>query len=126
MKIHELIRDLLNVIDGSNEEPQAAIDHQASPLTYAGHNGDDINRFKQIVDLADAPDGEYCNAPEEKYAGIDSVTIHAGGGINGPKHPADIRVKDPSATPQLISQAVEQPSIENSAHAIMIRGMRNL
>jgi hypothetical protein len=35
------------------------------------------------------------NAPDEKYADIDAVTTLAGGGVNGPKHPADIRVKDP-------------------------------
>jgi len=27
--------------------------------------------------------------------GIEAVTTDAGGGVNGPKHPADIRVKDP-------------------------------
>ena len=30
-------------------------------------------------------------------ADIDAVTTNAGGGVNGPKHPADIRVKDPGA-----------------------------
>ena len=37
------------------------------------------------------------NSPDEKYASIDAVTVDAGGGVNGPKHPTDIRVKD--ATP---------------------------
>ena len=126
MKMHELIRDLLNVIDGVDQHPQMNVDLNASPLTHAGHNGDDINRFKQIVDLVDAPEGEYCNEPDTAYAGIDSVTINAGGGLNGPKHPADIRVKDPSATPHIIDQEFEQPSIENPAHVIMIKGMRDL
>jgi len=27
------------------------------------------------------------------------VTTHAGGGVNGPKHPHDLRVKDPSMYP---------------------------
>jgi hypothetical protein len=27
------------------------------------------------------------------------VTTDAGGGLNGPKHPADLRVKDPSMYP---------------------------
>lgn len=69
----------------------------ASPLTHAG---DDINRFRQIVDLADkdlsSPIG---NTPNEKIASIDSVTVDAGGGMNGPKHPHDLRVKDPSMYP---------------------------
>lgn len=120
MKMHELIRDLLNVIDGV-DEPQAQIDPEASPLTHAGHNGDDINRFKQIVDLVDAPEGEYCNEPDTAYSGIDSVTINAGGGINGPKHPADIRVKDPSATPHLISQPAPVQSIEHPEHIVLIK-----
>ena len=124
--MHELIRDLLNVIDGVDQSPQVGVDPDASPLTYAGHNGDDINRFKQIVDLVDPPEGEYCNEPDTAYAGIDSVTINAGGGLNGPKHPADIRVKDPSASPHMIGQEFEQPSIENPAHVIMIKGMRDL
>ncbi len=36
------------------------------------------------------------NAPDEQYADIDAVTKDAGGGMNGPKHPKDLRVKDPS------------------------------
>jgi hypothetical protein len=33
------------------------------------------------------------------YADIDSVTKNAGGGVNGPKHPADIRGEHPSMYP---------------------------
>ena len=70
----------------------------ASPLTHAP--GDDINRWRQIVDLASNDGCEpYGNTPNEQIADIDAVTIHAGGGVNGPKHPHDIRVKDPSAYP---------------------------
>ena len=36
------------------------------------------------------------NSPDEKYADVSAVTTKAGGGLNGPKHPKDIRVKDPS------------------------------
>lgn len=63
---------------------------QESPLTHAG---DDINRFKQIVDLHNGEEecGEYANSPNEKVASVDSVTIHAGGGLNGPKDPHDLR-----------------------------------
>jgi hypothetical protein len=42
---------------------------------------------------------EYANEPQEMYADIDAVTIDAGGGVNGPKNPHDLRVKDPSAYP---------------------------
>jgi hypothetical protein len=63
-------------------------------------DGDDTNRFKQIMDLISKERrGELENTPQEEYADITSVTIHAGGGVNGPKHPHDLRVKDPSQHP---------------------------
>lgn len=37
------------------------------------------------------------NEPDEKYADIDDITKNAGGGMNGPKHPKDLRIKDPTA-----------------------------
>ena len=61
-----------------------------------GYSADE-NHFKQIQDLHSDDCGcgcagkEYSNTPEEKYADIDAVTDHAGGGVNGPKHPADLR-----------------------------------
>ena len=61
---------------------------------------DDIRRFRQIVDLADNGDPtEYSNTPKEEYAAMDSVTTAAGGGMQAPKHPADIRGDQPSIYP---------------------------
>ena len=61
---------------------------------------DSPRRFKQIFDILSAEkDQMYANSPAEVVAGIDSVTKDAGGGWNGPKHPSDIRVKDPSLYP---------------------------
>ena len=58
----------------------------------------DENHFKQIEDLA--VDGrtcdDYSNTPNEQYADLEAVTSHAGGGVNGPKHAADIRTDSPS------------------------------
>lgn len=126
MRTHEIIRSILNLIDGSNQiqEPQPEFvvkpDHKITA-------GDDINRFKQIVDLADSPTRHrFINEPIPAYAGVDSVTIHAGGGLNGPKHPADIRVKDPSATPHLIDKEFEQPSSEQPNHIVLIKTLREL
>jgi hypothetical protein len=45
--------------------------------------------------LSNRGQGEYSNTPNEIVADVDSVTTLAGGGVNGPKHPHDIRVKDP-------------------------------
>ena len=53
--------------------------------------GDDIRRFRQIVDLADKQSTEYSNTPKEEYSGLDSVTTGAGGGMQAPKHVKDIR-----------------------------------
>ena len=54
---------------------------------------DESRRFKQIMDILVTKDrvGAYSNSPNETVAGIYSVTTDAGGGLNGPKHPADIR-----------------------------------
>ncbi len=61
---------------------------------------DDIRRFRQIVDLADQGEQtEYSNTPKEEYAGLDSVTTAAGGGMQAPKDPADIRGEHPSLYP---------------------------
>jgi hypothetical protein len=46
--------------------------------------------------MLDAPStGPLANSPNEVVADVDAVTTLAGGGVNGPKHPDDIRVKDP-------------------------------
>ncbi len=61
---------------------------------------DDIRRFRQIVDLADQGEPtEYSNTPKEEYAAIDSVTSKAGGGMQSPKDPADIKGEHPSLYP---------------------------
>ena len=53
----------------------------------------DENHFKQIEDLVvdDRTYDDYSNTPNEQYADLEAVTSHAGGGVNGPKHAADIR-----------------------------------
>jgi len=125
MRVQDIIRSLIDFIDNvdsTHVAPIDTIDHKASPLTHAG---DDINRFKQIVDLADSPYRHaYTNEPVPAYADLDSVTIHAGGGMNGPKHPADIRVKDPSAYPHLIDKEIEEPVSAHPEHIVMIKAMR--
>ena len=113
MKMQEFISDILDLIDRVSE-PEASPEHVTtvvvghptvtidqpgndSPLSHAGN---DINRWRQIVDLADN-DGcaPYGNSPKEQYSTIDAVTVDAGGGMNGPKHPSDIRGEHPSMYP---------------------------
>ena len=94
MTIAELLRKMADIVDNAAQPDSRP--GEMSPLSQ----GDDANRFKQIMDLvAQERRGELRNTPQEEYADIASVTIHAGGGVNGPKHPHDLRVKDPSQHP---------------------------
>jgi hypothetical protein len=72
---------------------------QGKPAEQEGGVQDDIRRFRQIVDLADKQPTEYPNTPKEEYADLESVTTAAGGGMQAPKHPADIRGEQPSIYP---------------------------
>ena len=94
MKIADILRQFADIIDQA-EQPDST-SGEMSPVA----DGDDPNRFRQIMDLISKERrGELENTPQEEYADITSVTIHAGGGVNGPKHPHDLRVKDPSQHP---------------------------
>ena len=94
MRIADLLRQFADIVDQA-EKPDST-SGEMSPVA----DGDDPNRFRQIMDLISKERrGELENTPQEEYADITSVTIHAGGGVNGPKHPHDLRVKDPSQHP---------------------------
>lgn len=86
MRANDLIRAVLDILD-SQDETKDDIPNEP---------GEQTSRFKQIFAMLDNPSkGPLANSPNEIVADIDSVTTDAGGGVNGPKHPADIRVKDP-------------------------------
>lgn len=94
MKVSEILRKMADIIDRA-EQPDS-VPANYSPLS----KGDDVNRFKQIAGIIPTCDSRsVMNEPKEEYANIEAVTTDAGGGVNGPKHPHDIRVKDPSAYP---------------------------
>lgn len=95
MRIQDIIRQVLDVIDQAQEPTDQPDD------TPDGYCDDDLARFKQIAGIVSEPEdlSPLSNAPNEKTADIDAVTVDAGGGVNGPKHPHDIRVKDPSMYP---------------------------
>lgn len=109
MRIQDILRGLLDIIDRAEQpqEPVVVLGKQAtgqdSPFTRTGQE-DDIRRFKQIVDLADDNDKEFSNSPNEKYADVASVTTDAGGGVNGPKHPADIKGNSVSVYPNFLAK----------------------
>jgi len=90
MDIRDIIRGILDKL----EQIQQVDDNY--PEEEPGEQG---SRFKHIYAMLDRERKEVSNAPNEKYADIEAVTTDAGGGVNGPKHPADIRVKDPTDYP---------------------------
>ena len=97
MRATDIVRqvlDLLDQVEGQHDiEPGVIPDDDAC----GAEQGEPIaGRFKQIFAMLDAPSaGPLANSPNEVVADIDAVTTLAGGGVNGPKHVDDIRVKDP-------------------------------
>lgn len=87
----DFIKSLIDIIDDTKQEFE---------LEKAKERASKPSRFRQIYDILVQKDQEpkqYSNTPDEVVADVDSVTKDAGGGLNAPKHPADIRVKDPGA-----------------------------
>jgi len=91
MSARDLLRAVLDILDAEDEQKVKA------DVTINQNNEPD-DRFKQILAMLDANSfGPLANSPNEVVAPIEAVTTDAGGGLNGPKDPADIRVKDPGA-----------------------------
>ena len=89
MRTTDIIRSVLDLIDQVEVKQDTSIE-------IPNESGEQTSRFKQIFAmLSNRGQGEYSNTPNEIVADVDAVTTNAGGGLNGPKHPADIRVKDP-------------------------------
>jgi|AACY02.16.fsa_nt_gi hypothetical protein len=82
MRATDKIRAILDLIDGLDEHGTDMMDPEN-------------NRFLQVMDLITPDSGTYNTQPRERTSHIDSVADYAGGGLNGPKHPDDLRVKDP-------------------------------
>lgn len=93
MRVSEIIRTILDVIDQAEEQKQPE-----QPIEELGYTDKDIKRFQQIAGLKGH--GEYSTTPNEQYAGIEAVTDQAGAdGWQGTKDPADIRGEHPSLYP---------------------------
>ena len=92
MRATDIVRqvlDLLDQVEGEHDlKPEAEI--------HVHQNNEPDDRFKSILAMLDSESfGPLANSPNEVVAPVDAVTTLAGGGLNGPKNPADIRVKDP-------------------------------
>jgi len=87
MRAQEIIRAVLDIIDQA-DCPEDEIEQSLEQP----QDTQEKNRFKQVFDLI-SKDKEaiLTNRPKEQYADVAAVTTDAGGGVNGPKHPHDIR-----------------------------------
>lgn len=117
MRATELIRGLLDIIDGveaANPAPVQQVtvaintDHQPTGDDQAPPATDEVARMKQIAGLMHNDAQTYANEPSEQIADIGSVTTDAGGGVNGPKHPADIKSNSISMYPNLQYKGTNQ------------------
>jgi hypothetical protein len=89
MRATDVVRQVLDLLD------QIDVDHDIKTDVEIIQNNEPDDRFRQILAMLDAESfGPLANSPNEVVAPIEAVTTDAGGGVNGPKHPADIRVKD--------------------------------
>ena len=89
MSARDLLRAVLDILDAEDEQKVKA------DITI-NQNDEPDDRFRQILAMLDADSfGPLANSPNEVVAPVSAVTTDAGGGVNGPKHPADIRIKDP-------------------------------
>ena len=97
-----ILRELF-YFDKETIEPKITMINMTDPEEDMPKGSEEERRMNQVKDLVPDDDcgcdTEYSNSPNEQYADIEAVTTDAGGGVNGPKHPHDIRVKDPSQHP---------------------------
>jgi hypothetical protein len=102
------------------DEPEMGDEPKSMP---AGDDGDrGMAQIRDLISKADKPKG-FANEPDEAYSGVDSVTTDAGGGVNGPKDPADIRVKDPSGYKPAEEEYANEPDEQYSDHNTMIKDL---
>lgn len=103
MRAHEIIRSVLDLIDQiENPQTEPVALAIVEPELKTNPYDDEQRRFNQILDLLTQPEQMYNNSPAETVADADSVTKDAGGGWNGPKHPADIRADSVAMYPNYI------------------------
>ena len=96
MKASDIIRGVLDMLDSieSAQNPTVSISINADTAQSEPDQAplpDELARIKQIAGLTQNDAQTYANEPSEQIADIESVTTDAGGGVNGPKHPSDIR-----------------------------------
>lgn len=95
MKIAEVIRNILDVLDAIEQYDQTGAEQLSGKLP---HDPEVAVRNRQIADLRDDGNKQYPNSPNAQYADIEALTA-TGNDVNKSKHPADIRTNAPSMYP---------------------------
>lgn len=98
MRATDIIRQILAMIDQLECQTQAAAEPEIS-VEISAMPTDELARMKQIAGLVGNDETQYSNQPQERIAGVEAVTTDAGGGVNGPKNPADMRSNSISMYP---------------------------
>jgi len=82
MRATEIIRNLLDLVDNLDGKDDEKLDF-----------ADEVSSDCGCGDDCDCPDcqSKLANSPDTVIATVDMVTKDAGGGVNGPKHPADLK-----------------------------------
>jgi len=90
MRATEFIRDLLDLIDNLDGKDDDTLDF-----------ADEVSSDCGCGDDCDCPDcqSRLANSPDTLVASVNMVTKDAGGGVNGPKHPSDLRADSFSMYP---------------------------
>jgi hypothetical protein len=99
MRATDIIRNVLDLID-SIDQPGAEV-----VVPVPAPADDDLRRMQQIAGLQTDEPTCFANEPVEAYADVAAVTVDAGGGVNGPKHPSDIRSDSVSMYPDFQARA---------------------
>jgi hypothetical protein len=84
MRATEFIRNILDLIDNIDGEKEQVKDFE-----------------DEVCEPQSEEDTQSANSPDTLYADIKKVTVDAGGGVNGPKNPADLRVSTMPLYPNL-------------------------
>ena len=94
MKITDIIRSILDVIDHaeqSEQEPVVAVAVDSEPAA-------ELADMQRLAGLLDFEEPEYANAPVEIVAPV-TAAFPAGDDVHYSKNPADIRTNAPSMFP---------------------------
>lgn len=90
MRVTEIIRGILDLIDSVESKPDVPSPDQ--PVPEEQFYNDEVRRLRQIADLDNSQQAaQFSNTPKEEYASVEAVTSAAGGGLNKPKHVDDMR-----------------------------------